>query len=80
MRLAVRVYFQGILQSEERLMVTKDNLGVLCYSMAVKHAQMLHAELGHVEIEFLDELNPQERFFRIGTDTSGMVLPIAVKL
>jgi len=33
-----------------------------------------------IELEFLDEPNPLERFFRFGSDPSGMVMPIKVIL
>lgn len=33
-----------------------------------------------IEIEFLDEPNPNERFFRFGTDPRGMRLPFEIDI
>lgn len=78
MRLAIRVFIDGVKQSEERIEVgeTDDFLPKL----AEKHAAMMAEKPGMVEIEFLDELNPEVRFFRMGTDKRSMVDPITVDL
>jgi len=81
-RLAFRVYIEKKLYSEERLDVKpEDDIGELIPAFAEKHAAVIAASKGGmVEAEFLDEPNPLTRFFRIGTDPSGMVMPMAIDL
>jgi hypothetical protein len=45
-----------------------------------RYALLLGQAPHMIEIEFLDEPNPLERFFRFGTDPRGMVEPIALIL
>ena len=77
-RLAIRVFIGGVKQSEERITASPDELDKLIPGLAAKHAEMMTAHPGMVEIEFLDEPDVNERFFRLGTDTSGMVRPMEV--
>ncbi|MBZ5619900.1 MAG: hypothetical protein LAQ69_14430 [Acidobacteriia bacterium] len=80
-RLAIRGYADGRRQFEDLTEVDPDTLSDVLPTLAEKHASALVShELHMIEIEFLDEENENERFFRFGTDPAGMVLPIRVKL
>jgi hypothetical protein len=80
-RLAIRGYAAGVLQFENRLERNERELGLLLPTLAEEHANAMAAgRLSMIEIEFLDEPDPLTRYFRIGTDPSGMVIPIQVQL
>jgi len=49
-------------------------------AMGIKHAQAMAAgEIDMVELEFPD-CQPEDRYFRLGTNPSGMVAPIEIDL
>src|ERR1700722_8082811 len=78
MKIAIRGFANGKRQFEDRAEIEEANMDSLLPDLAEKHAAAMAAhELHHIEIEFLDELNPNTRFFRFGTDPSGMFAPIA---
>jgi hypothetical protein len=81
-RLAIRGYAAGQVQFED-LVTLPDEEAIehLVPGLAEKHAAALaNHKLHLIEIEFLDEPDPMQRFFRFGTDPSGMVMPIGTKL
>jgi hypothetical protein len=72
-RLRFRIYLDGKEQIDEYLEVLDPDLEKL----AMRHMDLIQkasAENFMVEIEFLDEPDPQQRFFRFGT------LPIKISL
>lgn len=87
-RLAIRGFRAGQRMFEE--LVDADSLDI--GELAEQHALQLafpHSATGTdgnngtlhmVEIEFLDEPDPHQRFFRFGTDPSGMICPVAINL
>lgn len=80
-RVAIRGFTQGELQFED-VVELPDEAAIehLLPGLAEKHAAALADHRLHmIEIEFLDEPDPQERFFRFGTDPSGMVIPMRVR-
>lgn len=80
-RVAIRGFAQGELQFED-VVELPDEAAIkhLLPGLAEKHAAALADHRLHmIEIEFLDEPDPQERFFRFGTDPSGMVIPMRVR-
>ncbi len=80
-RLAIRGFAGRTRVFDDRVDVDVTHLGAVLPTLAEQHATKLAShELHLIEIEFLDEPNPNERFFRFGTDPSGMVIPIAVPL
>ncbi len=81
-RLTIRGFVGRVLQFEERVDVPDEKIDDL-ESLAEKHAlALLAVPGGHkhmIEIEFLDEPDVLQRFFRFGTDPSGMVWPIEIR-
>ena len=80
-RLAIRGYASGKLQFEERVSLDEEELDDVLPRLGENHAlALVNHSLHMIEIEFLDEPNPNERYFRFGTDPSGMVMPRAIDL
>lgn len=76
MRIAVRGFAEGRRIFEEIFEAETPDLE----EIAVRHAERLLPYPKHmIEVEFLDEPNPLERFFRLGTDPSRMVQPIGIQ-
>lgn len=79
-RIAVRGFIRGVVQFEEAM----DADAVDLETLAEKHAKRLLALPGGdrhmIEVEFLDESDQMQRFFRFGTDPSRMVRPIAISM
>ena len=81
MRLAIRGFVGKTVKFEDCIEVSMMDLDTVLPKLAEEHAEKLTAhELHMIEIEFLDEPNKHARFFRFGTDPSGMVVPIALPL
>jgi hypothetical protein len=74
-RLAIRGYKGPVVEFEERVDIEEGTLHLVIPKLATKHALWMAGKPHMIEIEFLDDPNPDARFFRIGTDPSGMVLP-----
>lgn len=79
-RLAIRVYSNGVLQSVERIERTMDELSRMLPRLAEQHGEAMSLVPGHVEIEFLDEPDVEQRFFRLGTDPRHMIKPMEADL
>jgi hypothetical protein len=78
-RLAIRGYTGDQVVFEDLVTLPVEDLEKLLPNLASEHAHKMAAhELHMIEIEFLDEPDANQRFFRIGTDPSGMVMPIRV--
>jgi hypothetical protein len=81
-RLAIRGFIEGGFKIfEDRATVPVEGMESYLRGLAETHAKRLAAhELHMIEIEFLDEPDENQRFFRFGTDPQGMVQPIAIDL
>lgn len=75
MRVTVRGFGDGRLLFEETVDLGEDQVEAL----ATRHAVHLADYSRYIiEIEFMDEPDPLQRFFRFGTDPAAMVWPVAV--
>lgn len=80
-RLVVRGYLGSELIFRQNLALDSALVDSVIAAMAPKHSAAMAAhELDMIEFEFPDDPNPDERFFRIGTNPDGMVMPIEVDL
>ncbi len=80
-RIAVRGFVGRKVLFEDWIDVPVEQLEQVVREHADRHARQIAAhELHMIEIEFLDEPDENERFFRFGTDPSGMVRPAAIRL
>jgi hypothetical protein len=82
MRLAIRGFVAGVAQFEDLLELNDDaELDTRIAMLANDHAEALAAKSLHmIEIEFLDEPNPLQRYFRFGSDPQMMRRPVEVDL
>lgn len=81
--MTVRVLVRGfkgrtrVFQDPERHLTAKQ-IEALLPELGEKHAGMMAAGMiDMIEIEFPDD-PPEERYFRIGTNPAGMVMPVRV--
>lgn len=80
-RVAIRGFADDKLKFEDRIDLSEADIENLLPALAEKHAKALaEHELHMIEIEFLDEPDPLARYFRFGTDSGGMVAPMAIDL
>jgi hypothetical protein len=80
-RVIARTFLRGEIVSEDLMRVHKTATDELIAQIAERHARACAAgTIDMVELEFLDEPDPADRFFRIGTNPDGMVMPIGIDL
>lgn len=80
-RVVVRGFANGSMRVfEEPLEIDAHEIDQALPAIAERHAEALMLYDRHyIEIEFLDEPDQDQRFFRFGTDPSAMVLPLGFK-
>lgn len=78
--LAIRGFLGRKVIFEERAELDARDWEKILPEMATKHAKaMASHQLHMIEIEFLDEPDVNQRFFRFGTDPAGMIAPILLQ-
>ncbi len=78
--IAIRGFIGGVQQFEETVDADTADLEALSERHALAMLSLSGGEKHMIEIEFLEEPDEMQRFFRFGTDLDGMVKPIAVSL
>ncbi len=80
-RIVIRGFVGKKILFEDHLEVEEATLEEILPRLAKKHGKaMAQHRLHMIEIEFLDEPDPEQRFFRFGTDPRAMVKPLRVRL
>lgn len=79
--MTIRGYASGQIQFEESVSCSDADINTLLPILAETHALALATHALHmIEIEFLDEPDVNQRYFRFGTDPAAMVAPFAIEL
>jgi hypothetical protein len=79
MKVIIRGFGDGAAVFEDHVEIEEATLSILVEQLVKKHTQALaNHDLHMIEFEFPDD-PPEERFFRIGSDPRGMVMPIRIK-
>lgn len=80
--LAIRIFLDRMLEQEEQVELQEIEIETFIPKLAKRHAARFSGEERPlmIELEFLDEPDPNQRFFRFGTDPRGMVIPLGVRL
>lgn len=79
-RLVMRGYLNGAIIYQSEMHLTEREIEPVAFMLALEHVeQMANGEITMMEFEFPDH-PPEERYFRIGTDPTGMVQPIRIDL
>lgn len=77
LKLAVRLFVDGHLKEDNTVEVELEQFPKLLLDTGLHYADVLDGDLpALIELECLDEPDPNQRFFRFGTDSRGMVEPI----
>ncbi len=72
MRVAIRGFIAGELLFNDRADIVTDNLHDLAERYTTRLLDLPGGERHMIEIEFLDEDDLNERFFRFGTDREAL--------
>jgi len=80
-RITIRAFAHDRLLFTDSLEVSAGAIEKVIPALAEKHLDCLADYPQHmIEIQYLDEPDPLQRYFRFGTDPAGMVRPVAVNL
>lgn len=79
-RIIARIFVAGELLGEDTFELDGEAIETLVPEIARQHAKLVGDRPFMVELEFLDEPDPNTRYFRFGTDPAGMMKPLEVAL
>jgi hypothetical protein len=77
LRVQVTVHIRGRIATQETLIFPlAEGADYQMQQLAQKHMQLIGNAPHQIEFNFLDEPDPEEQYFRCGTDSNGVPLPM----